>query len=513
MTELALPQIFTPDTAAEWNTALLANADVLKLRTRTWQPGGVTRTIFAVMANLYQLTDVGVSLLSQSGFLDYAATGTVTYTDPVSGEVVIAYVTPDPSDPAQNPTGELGALDVLADSVYNVQRILQTFAGGTLAIANTSASTYGAFDAGGYHVAQPDAPGSPTYSNAAGLTIAPSSTAGTAISNATNATPIAVTTSGSHALTTGDTVFIAGVLGNLAANGAFTVVVTSGTVFTLVGSAGSGGWTSGGTVYIPTTAEFIADVAGTTSNAEDPNVVTQPVTSLVGILIGNVAAWLGSDTESNVALADRCRLKLQSLSPNGPRGAYEYFAKSAQQLAPLLSPSQIVTSAITRVLVQADATTGSVTTTIANASGAPGAGDVTAVDAVLQAYCVPLGVTATTQAAAELSLPVTAKAWVPAAYASTSSPTSATIELATEIFFMLLALGGVSDPTGTAPNTNVVPFDALVGAIFTACAAAKIPLQDLDVTIDGGTSNVQLALTPVPEVAVLASVAVTTVGV
>jgi len=69
-----------------------------------------------------------------------------------------------------------------------------------------------------------------------------------AVTAATNATPIAITTSTSHNLATGDYVFIQGVLGNTAANGHFIITFTGANTFTLNGSAGSGAYTSGGAV-------------------------------------------------------------------------------------------------------------------------------------------------------------------------------------------------------------------------------------------------------------------------
>lgn len=69
----------------------------------------------------------------------------------------------------------------------------------------------------------------------------------TNISAATNATPIAVTST-AHGLSTGSTVVVTGVGGNTAANGTWEVTVTGANTFTLNGSAGNGAYTSGGTV-------------------------------------------------------------------------------------------------------------------------------------------------------------------------------------------------------------------------------------------------------------------------
>jgi hypothetical protein len=67
---------------------------------------------------------------------------------------------------------------------------------------------------------------------------------------ATNTTPIAITSNGSHGYSTGDTVVIASTGGNTAANGTWEITVTGSTTFTLNGSAGNAAYTSGGTVRL-----------------------------------------------------------------------------------------------------------------------------------------------------------------------------------------------------------------------------------------------------------------------
>lgn len=73
----------------------------------------------------------------------------------------------------------------------------------------------------------------------------PSSSGGT-ITGATNASPIVITVSAAHNLTTGTRVTIASVGGNTAANGDFTITNLTGTTFSLDGSSGNGAYTSGG---------------------------------------------------------------------------------------------------------------------------------------------------------------------------------------------------------------------------------------------------------------------------
>lgn len=65
------------------------------------------------------------------------------------------------------------------------------------------------------------------------------------ITGATNANPIAVAST-AHGLTNGQSVTIAGVLGNTAANGTFTVTVVDGNHFSIP-VTGNGAYTSGGT--------------------------------------------------------------------------------------------------------------------------------------------------------------------------------------------------------------------------------------------------------------------------
>ena len=71
----------------------------------------------------------------------------------------------------------------------------------------------------------------------------------TAITGATNASPIVITAA-SHGLKDGNAVRIAGVVGNTAANGDWNVTVVDANSFQLVGSTGNGLYTAGGTADI-----------------------------------------------------------------------------------------------------------------------------------------------------------------------------------------------------------------------------------------------------------------------
>jgi len=67
------------------------------------------------------------------------------------------------------------------------------------------------------------------------------------ITDATNASPIVITTSAAHGFSSGDVVYITGVTGNLAANGYQRITVSDGTHFSLDDSEGDGAYVSDGT--------------------------------------------------------------------------------------------------------------------------------------------------------------------------------------------------------------------------------------------------------------------------
>lgn len=83
------------------------------------------------------------------------------------------------------------------------------------------------------------------------------------VTAATNASPIVVTSNG-HGLSTGTRVTIAGVLGNTAANGTFTITRVDANTFSLDSSTGNGSYTSGGTWNV--TGLYQVSVAATAVN-------------------------------------------------------------------------------------------------------------------------------------------------------------------------------------------------------------------------------------------------------
>lgn len=350
MTTYDIDSLLAAQTADQWSAQLLADAASSGLSTTSWQSGGVVRTLLAICAQADYATDAVIALAARGGFLDFAADPTVT------------------ADPSVTPGVESGWLDLLASSGYNVTRAASTFATGTAVLTNTSATPYGPYSALGYHLSNPAT--SATYANTAALTIAAGSNPST-IASATTDTPIKITTNPAHGLATGAYVTITGVTQNTAANGTWQITWVSNTEFTLNGSVGTGlaPVVTAASLWLAQSLTVAADVAGSASTAA-PGTITGTVTSLLGVTATNLVSLVGANAESNTALAERCRLKLASLSPNGPADSYHYFALQASTLlAAMVPPVTLTGGPITRALVAANALTGTVTTTVANAAG------------------------------------------------------------------------------------------------------------------------------------------------
>jgi len=342
----------------------------------------MARTILAITASGLAEQDALVSAFAQAGFLQWAATGTVTFIKP-DGTVITNPVTADPSDASANPSGALGWLDVLAEQLYDEFRLPQTYAAGVLYLVNTSASTVGPLATGQFHVAATTA-AQPTYSNTSSLTLSPS-TGRNVTAGSVGGSTVSLTLSSTSGLVAGDVLFV-GVLSTKSLTGIDNtfqrlLTVNSGTgVVTFTSGLASG--TLSGIVtngaYIPVTANIQADFAGPNGTAA-PGEITQLVTTYPGVYCSNTGSFVGDTWESNVALAARCLLRLQSISPGGAAGAYAYvtlsaltlFAESAFAFSGNVLGTVNLSQAITKVIVLTDTTTGTVNVIVANATGAP----------------------------------------------------------------------------------------------------------------------------------------------
>jgi hypothetical protein len=143
--------------------------------------------------------------------------------------------------------------------------------------------------------------------------------------------------------------------------------------------------------------------AGAASSAL-PGEVDRVVTALAGLTVTNTATLVGLDDESDEQLRARCSAKLGSFSPNGPPDVYDYVAKSAVRSS---NGSRI---GVTRVRTKPDGL-GGIDIYCATATGALTAPDLADVDEAIQTQAAPLGITARTWSATEVSVPITYSVW------------------------------------------------------------------------------------------------------
>jgi len=233
-----------------------------------------------------------------------------------------------------------------------------------------------------------------------------------------------------------------------------------------------------------TVIEIAADEVGTASNAA-PGAIETLVTTYDGVTGTNPEACLGADKEATPALVTRARAKFSSLSPAGPKNAYDYVARS-----PDLSPTS---TPITRTNTVADPTTGEVSTYLATATGSPSGGDVAIVQTAFDEKVEPWCTKSTAVASADLTIPVTYTAWV-----SGTNLTQAQLETifatALAAYFAALPIGGVIvDAGGTVYKDSL---SQVIGQATPGVVRVTISAPAADVSVNPNEVPVLGTVTP-----------------
>jgi hypothetical protein len=186
------------------------------------------------------------------------------------------------------------------------------------------------------------------------------------------------------------------------------------------------------------TIHFQATEAGSASTAA-PADVSELVTVMLGVTVSNASALVGTDDEPDPTLQGRCRDKLASLSPNGPRGAYSYAVRSATRSDG--SPVDI-----NRMQISPSSSQGVVTVWCASPSGAPSAGDLDYVRTSIENIARPDSVTVVVNAATPVALSASLTVW------ALSAPGVSVDTLTTLVTNAIIALaksypiGGIAKP-------------------------------------------------------------------
>lgn len=221
-----------------------------------------------------------------------------------------------------------------------------------------------------------------------------------------------------------------------------------------------------------------------------PNEIDELVTVLLGVTCSNPEAVVGRDVELDPALRSRCAAKLGTLSPNGPRDAYSFVAKSATR-------ADGTTIGVSRVRVIADGL-GGVTVYIADDDGALSApADVTTVGEAIDELAAPLGIDAETVNASNVVIPVTYEYWLRDDTGKTDGEISSAVASALTAFMARQPIGGHVIP----PTAGRVYQSAIEGAI-----AGAFPEHTIKVVVTTPAADTAI---DVDEVPVIGSITVT----
>ena len=168
---------------------------------------------------------------------------------------------------------------------------------------------------------------------------------GTTVTGATNASPIVITAAGPHGLSTGQNITIAGVVGNTAANGSWTVTVVDATHYSLNGSTGNAAYTSGGTA---SGAQVSTDIDGFRIDAQgDAAYLATTATPLVS-LFGGPAVNVHNNLFTGGTFAAGCSFTCTSMTDYAFQVASGTVALSNNAIQNFRRPVNIgQTSAIT----------------------------------------------------------------------------------------------------------------------------------------------------------------------
>lgn len=227
---------------------------------------------------------------------------------------------------------------------------------------------------------------------------------------------------------------------------------------------------------------FQAVEAGSASSSATGAIDTLQ-TTLLGVACTNAQPFVGTDDLDDVSLGNLCLAKLGSWSPNGPTDAYRYISLADPTTIPVLVKFGLTTQTsvpVTRVNAVADGS-GGVNVYLATAGGVPSGGDVSIVNARIQAVATPLGIRATVAAASPVTVPVGYEAWLKNSSQTTASAQTA---FANQLvaYFSGLPIGGVVIPPA---GSGVVATNALelqLGQAVTGVVKAVVSGSDTSLT-------------------------------
>jgi hypothetical protein len=199
------------------------------------------------------------------------------------------------------------------------------------------------------------------------------------------------------------------------------------------------------------TVNMQAQEIGTDSNAAIGQ-IDGLVTTLPLVSVTNLVPFAGTDGETSDELKQRCRDSRGALSPNGPRSAYDYVAKT-----PTLNGGV----SITRVRVLPPPGDGTQTVVIANAAGIVSAPNVALVQIGIDAHATPEVATVTVVSATAVPLTYVVNLYVSTRAGISSSAWQTLVKDALVNYVPTIPIGGVVIP----PASGKVLWRAILGTV------------------------------------------------
>lgn len=223
---------------------------------------------------------------------------------------------------------------------------------------------------------------------------------------------------------------------------------------------------------------------GTASNAATGE-VTEFASPLIGVTATNADPITAIDEESDPALRERCRAKLGMLSPNGPKDAYNFVART---------PELVNGHVITRTRVMDDADNGQFIMYIAAPAGAVDPDTVADVQAGVDQWATPQCVEPTVVSCTETTIDVTAIVYVFTSHNIEDAVVETTTTNSIDDYFEGFPIGGLRIP----PAAGKVFLDGIATTIGSTLLDG-IALRPFHATISSPSADTILAAGAIPK--------------
>lgn len=235
--------------------------------------------------------------------------------------------------------------------------------------------------------------------------------------------------------------------------------------------------TTGGTLNPGGTLDVTveAETAGTGGNAL-PGEIDELVSTRAGVTVSNITTAAGTDKEPDDDYRIRGKGKLSALSPNGPKGAYDYV---------VTTPELNGGASVTRSRTFGNSQTGVVQVYVAGASGAVTGDDVDLCQEAVEQYAEPICIGATVVSAANLTQAVTYSLWVYDSINLTSEEIETAVSTALAAAILARRIGGDVIPPDESGNLyKDIIEQAIMRAVYPHGFRVTVTTPAADVPMD-----------------------------